>query len=54
MSKKATKKQVYHYGIFYKKGWKPICLFETKEQAQKFIDERTEKVVEIREIEWYD
>lgn len=54
-------KHDYHFGLFYAKGWKPIRLFKTKEEAEEYLEkfiqethrENVRNKYAIREIlEW--
>ena len=42
------------FGVFNKKGWKVLCLFASREQAQEFIDKKGQyaKLYEVRELDW--
>lgn len=43
-------KKYYKYGIFEKKGWKPILLFHTKEEAEAMLRRCPKGLCEVREI----
>jgi len=39
------------YGVFKKKGWKPVMLFHSKEKALESIKGK-EHFYEVRKVEW--